>query len=191
MGQSHFPEASFAKVRLLHGTIYREDGELWEIIERHGEEIRHYMWQIGQELVYDPAEGFAFIRQIRGAADERVPRLVQRRGLSYEATVLLVCLREELLRLELAAGESDRLVNSREELHELIVMFLPETLNRVRDEKIINAAIQKLVDLGFLKNLESGEREVFEVMRIVKARITPTELVQIKERLIAHASPSA
>ena len=76
MNQSQFPEASFAKVRLLHGTIYREDGELWEIVERHSEDIRHYMWQIGQELVYDPAEGFAFIRQIRGAEDERVPRLV-------------------------------------------------------------------------------------------------------------------
>jgi hypothetical protein len=190
MSQTIHPEASFAKVRLLHGPIYREDGELWEVLERHADEIRHYMWQIGQELVYDPTEGYAFIRQIRGTNDERIPRLVQRRGLSYDATVLLVCLREDLLRLELAATESERLVKTREELHELTAMFFPESLNRVKDEKIVNAAIQKLVDLGFLKHLESGERDVFEVMRIVKARITPTELVQIKERLMAHVQPS-
>ena len=190
MSQTQHPEASFAKVRLLHGPIYREDGELWEILERHADEIRHYMWQIGQEFVYDAPEGYAFIRQIRGTNDERIPRLVQRRGLSYDATILLVCLREDLLRLELAATESERLVRTREELHELTAMFFPESLNRVKDEKIVNAAIQKLVDFGFLKHLESGEREVFEVMRIVKARITPTELVQIKERLLAHAQPS-
>lgn len=190
MNQTQHPEASFAKARLLQGTIYREDGEMWEIVERHSDEIRHYMWQIGQELVHDAAEGYAFIRQIRGTNDERIPRLGQRRGLSYDATVLLVCLREELLRLELAATESERLVKTREELHELIAMFFPETLNRVKDEKIVNAAIQKLVELGFLKHLESGGRDDFEVMRIVKARITPTELVQIKERLLAHAQPS-
>ena len=38
MSQTQHPEASFAKVRLLHGPIYREDGELWEILERHADE---------------------------------------------------------------------------------------------------------------------------------------------------------
>jgi len=47
-------------------------------------------------VVFDEAEGYAFIRQIEPLEGERVPRLVQGRPLNYETTLLLVFLREEL-----------------------------------------------------------------------------------------------
>jgi hypothetical protein len=183
-----FPEASFVKARLLQKVIYSEDKEPWEVLQRHCDEIRHYFWLIGQELVNNTAEGYAFLRQIRGEADQRVPKVAQRRGLSYDVTLLLVCLREEFLRQETSTNDSDRIVKTAEEITELISTYLPETANQIKDAKAIQVAIQRLVDLGFLHRLEGAEREAYEVMRIVKARITPEELNQIKERLILHAS---
>jgi hypothetical protein len=41
--------------------------------------------------------------------------------------------------------------------------------------------------LGFLRALGPADENRFEVMRIVKARIGPAELEQIKQRLLRHA----
>jgi hypothetical protein len=185
-----FPASSFVKVKLLREPVYREDSALWDVLRAQQEEIRNYFRQIGQELVVDEGEGFAFIRQLEIEGDEAVPRLVQRRMLSYHATLLLVCLREELLRFEASADDSTRLVRTRDELYALVSGFSRESHNQVRDFKNVESAIARLEDFGFLRAL-TAEREAFEVMRILKARITPNELEDIKERLLRHARPDA
>ncbi|HEY9173059.1 MAG TPA: DUF4194 domain-containing protein [Verrucomicrobiae bacterium] len=185
--QPTFAPAAFVKARLLREPIYREDGELWLTVRGQQDEIRHYFRQIGQELVVDEAEGYAFIRQLELEGEDRVPRLVQRHSLSYLATLLAVCLRDEFLRFDAAPGDSTRLVLSREDLRNFILDFLRETTNEVRDIARLDRAIQQLVELGFLRPLSGGEENRFEAMRIVKARIRPTELEDIKQRLLRHA----
>ncbi len=186
--ETNFPHSAFVKAKLLQEPLYREDEDLWIILRSQQDEIRHYFRQIGQELVLDEAEGFAFIRQLESEGDDiRVPRLVQRRALSYPATLLLVCLREEFMRFDATPGDSTRLVMSREQLRNLIVDFLPETTNQVRDTGKLDLAIKSLTDLGFLRLLNTADANNYEVMRIIKARIAPTELETIKERLLRHA----
>lgn len=181
-----FHVSSFVKAKLLREPLYREDTALWDALRAQQEEIRHYFRQIGQELVLDEGEGFAFLRQIEADSDEPVPRLVQRRPLSYYATLLLVCLREELVRFDSGADDSTRLIRTRSELVSLLSAFVPESNNEVRDFRTIETAIARLEDLGFLRALGS-DRNTFELMRIIKARITPEELQSIKERLTRHA----
>ena len=188
----NFPPAAFVKAMLLREPIYREDGDLWLTV--HGpqqDEIRHYFRQIGQELVVDEGEGYAFIRQLEIEGEDRVPRLVQRRPLSYLATLLLTALREEFLRFDASASDSTRLVKTRNELRNLIVDFLPETTNQVQDTARIDTAIARLVELGFLRQLGIAERDTFEVMRIIKARLAVSDLEAIKNRLLNHAEPGA
>src|SRR5262245_41089152 len=189
---SNFPPSAFVKAKLLREPIYREDGDLWQTV--HGpqqDEIRHYFRQIGQQLVVDEGEGYAFIRQLEIEGEERVPRLIQRRPLSYLATLLLTALREEFLRFDSSAGDSTRLVKTRDELRILVADFLPETTNQVRDTARVDAAIARLAELGFVRQLGAAERETFEIMRIVKARLAPGDLEAIKQRLSNHAEPGA
>jgi hypothetical protein len=185
--QPGFPTGSYAKAKLLREPIYREDGELWHVLRGQQEEMRHYFRQIGQELVVDESEGYAFIRQLEIEGEESVPRLVQRHPLSYWATLLLTCLREEFLRFDAAQGDSSLLVLSREEIRNLTADFLPDSTNQVRDMKHVDRAIQQLVELSFLRPLGTADENRFEVMRILKARIGPVELDQIKQRLLRHA----
>ena len=187
--REEFPESSFVKARLMQKPLYREDGELWDVLSRHPDDIAHFFRQIGQELVFNHEDGYAFIRQMRGEADERIPKVVQRRALGYEVTMLLVCLREEYLRMEISATDSNRIVKTRDEITALVSTYLPETTNQVKDLTRVHQAIQRLEDLGFLEKREDGERESYELMRIIKARITPEELKQIKERLTTYAKP--
>ncbi len=190
MAQAAFPTLSFVKAKLLREPVYREDTSLWDTLRAEREAIRHYFRQIGQELVIDDGEGFAFIRQLEPEGDEPVPRLTQKRMLSYQATVLLVCLRQELLRFEGTADDSTRLVKSRIELHGLVSAFVAESNNQVRDARGIDTAIARLEEYGFLRAL-NADREAFEVMRILKARLTPVELEEIKERLLQYATSGA
>lgn len=184
--QPVFTPASFVKAKLFREPIYREDAELWLTLRGQQDEIRYYFRQIGQELVLDEGEGYAFIRQIDTEDTEPVPRLVQRRSLSYMATLLAACLREEFLRFDASPGDSARLVMTRDELRNLIIDFLRDSTNQVRDITRLDRAIQQLVELGFLRSLAPDENR-FEVMRIVKARIGPSELEEIKQRLLRHA----
>jgi hypothetical protein len=186
---ANFPPAAFVKAKLLREPVYREDGELWLTLRGQQDEIRHYFRQIGQELVLDEGEGYAFIRQLEIEGEERIPRLVQRRALSYLATLLLTALREEFLRFDSSASDSTRLVKTRDELRNLVFDFLPETTNQVRDTARVDAAITRLGELGFVRQLGSAEGDAFEVMRIVKARLSPTDLEAIKQRLLNHAEP--
>ncbi len=181
-----FRPSSFVKVRLLQEVLYREDQVLWADLLRTRDEVARYFFEIGQLLVVDEAEGFAFIRQIEPEGDERVPRLVAKRPLGYDATVLLVCLREELARFETASPESDRLVRTRTQLQELVSAFLREGNNEVREVAAINTAIAQLSKLGFLREREDQPGE-FEVLRIIKARVTPAELTAIRDRIRQHA----
>ena len=182
-----FPPVTFVKARLFREPVYREDSEAWLTLRGHHEEIRRYFRDIGQELVLDEGEGYAFIRQLEVEGEDRVPRLVQRRPLSYAATLLLVTLREEFLRFDASPGDSTRLVKTREELRNLIADFFVETTNQVRDTSRIDTAIKSLADLGFVRPLAASDQDAFEIMRIVKARLSPADLETIKQRLLRHA----
>jgi len=188
--ENQFREAAFVKTRLFRDPMYRaDDAELWAVLRSHLEEVRGFFRQVGQEVVFDEGEGYAFIRQIEPQGEERVPRLVQKRPLNYETTLLLVFLREELDRFESSGTDSTRLVRSREQLRSLVAPYLRETTDRARDRDKLDEAINRLVNLGFLRRQGSVEVEEFQVMRIVKARFGPGELESVKERLIRYAQP--
>jgi len=65
-----FSDQSFVLARLLLQPIYREDGPIWETLRQQRDLIAHYFRQIGQELVIDEGEGYAFIRQIEPEAGD-------------------------------------------------------------------------------------------------------------------------
>jgi hypothetical protein len=180
--EGEFSDLSFVLVRLLKEPIYSEDKDDWNLACLNQDRIRRYFNQIGQDLVLDQSEGFAFLQQIERLDCDRVPRLNVRRSLNYQTTLLLVCLREEFCRFDTNSPEESRLVKTRVELQNLVSAFLPESTNRVRDKGRVDSAIAKLRELGFLR-LVSEDPETFEVRRIVKAKIGAAELEDIKKRL--------
>jgi len=186
-----FPQRSFVLARLLLQPIYREDGSVWETLRAERDAVAHYFHQIGQEVVIDEAEGYAFLCQIETEGGDVVPRVGRRQSLGYTATLLLVCLREELARFDAAPDDSTRLVLARQQLRDVVAQFLRETNNQIRDVRTIDGAIRRLEELSFLRAFGPPEAETFEVMRILKARFGASELEQVKDRLARHAETGA
>jgi hypothetical protein len=189
--QTGFSPKSFVLARLLVQPIYREDGSIWDTLRAERDSVIHYFRQIGQDVVIDEAEGYAFLRQIEAEGGETLPRVGRRQSLGYTATVLLVCLREELARFDAAPGDSTRLVLARQQLRELVYQFRRETNDQTRDVRAIDGAIKRLEELSFLRPFGPVEADTFEVMRILKARFGASELQEVKERLERHVEAGA
>ena len=185
-GEEGFPLSAFVRAHLWQEPLYAEDKELWKALLAEKDALRTWFRQTGLELVADEAEGYAFLRQIEPEGDERVPRLTRKQKLSYDATLLLVCLRDELNRFDTRTADQSVLIKSRQELIDLVAGFLPESSDQVRDERKLDSAIEQLRDLGFLRRAGGDSSDAFEVRRIIRARFGPGELETVKQRLLAH-----
>lgn len=182
-------------IPLLKGVIYQEsDASLWHALLQLQARVRDYVTVLGLELVLDEAEGYAFLRARSESDDEaalRLPRLIARRPLSFPVSLLLALLRKKLAEFD-ASGSDTRLVLSRDEIVDLIRVFLPESSNEARLIDQIETHLNKIVELGFLRKLKSatanpgGQTAVFEVRRILKAFVDAQWLTDLDSRLAAY-----
>ncbi len=179
---------SLALIHLFKGVIYRDsDVRLWESLLDLQGPIRDYVSQLGLDLVLDEAEGYAYLRQ-RPADDEgtELPRLVRRRPLSYPVSLLLALIRKKLAEHD-AGGGDPRLILSREQIVDLLRVFLPETANEAKWMDRIDAHINKVVELGFLRRLR-GQDDQFEVRRIITSFVDAQWLAEFDRRLAEYAA---
>ncbi|MCL4301972.1 MAG: DUF4194 domain-containing protein [Anaerolineae bacterium] len=180
-------------IKLLQDVLYQEDTANWDLLLRYVTPIREYFGKIGLEVQLYEAEGYAYLHQPDGDTheEERLPRLVRRDKLTYDVTLLGVLLREKLLQFETSGSNSPRLVLSKDEIREMIRLFFKERTDEVRLWRDFDTAINRMVELGFLKRLTGAENNLFEVRRILKAKFSTDTLVEIKQKLQTYVESSA
>jgi hypothetical protein len=178
-------------ILLLKGVIYQEaDAGLWNALLKLQSRVRDYVAVLGLELVLDESEGYSFLRSRHKSDDDdvsKLPRLVARRPLSFPVSLLLALLRKKLAEFDAGGGDT-RLVLSRDEIVELIRVFLPESSNEARLIDQIETHLNKIVELGFLRKLKptTGQAPMFEVRRILKAFVDAQWLADFDARLAAY-----
>ena len=172
---------STAAITLMRGVVYRETHEgVWATLQRHGAPVRDHFATIGVDVVVDDNEGYAYLRAQVDDAEE-LPRLVNRRSLSYPVSLLLVLLRKRMVEWESTSNEP-RLILTREQIGEMLALFLADTSNEARQLDQVDSTIKKVVDLGFLRALR-GQRDTFEVRRILKAYVDAQTLADFAAKL--------
>ena len=162
-------ELSTVVVALMKGVVYRDTYEAtWHQLLRLRAPVSDYVAVLGLVLVVDEAEGYAYLRSRPEDLEQpATPRLVARRSLSFHVSLLLALLRKKLAEFDATSAES-RLVLSREQILEMVRVFLPETSNEARLVSSIDAHLNKIVELGFLRRLR-GTDDRYEVRRVLKA----------------------
>jgi hypothetical protein len=115
---------------------------------------------------------------------------VARRQLSFPVSLLLALLRKKLAEFD-AGGAEARLVLSRDQLVEVVSVFLPESSNEARLIDQIETHLNKIVELGFLRRLKtaggaSGAPATYEVRRILKAFVDAQWLADFDSRLESY-----
>jgi len=189
-------DLSSLAIPLLKGVLYRDgDAGLWNALLDLQARVRDYVAVLNLELVLDEAEGYAFLRSRPTGDDDDtaspLPRLVPRRPLSFPVSLLLALLRKKLAESDAGGGDT-RLILSREQIVELIRVFLPAGSNETKLIDQIETHVNKIVELGFLRRLKpaAGKREgqaaAFEVQRILKAFVDAQWLADFDAQLAAY-----
>lgn len=185
---------STLSIALLKGVIYREaDERIWAALLELQAHVRDYVAVLGLELVLDDAEGYAFVKSRPEPSKDdvdndapKVPRLVARRPLSFPVSLLLALLRKKLAESDAGGGDT-RLVLTRDEIVELVRVFLPESSNEARLVDQIDAHVNKIVELGFLRRMKTTSGPpAFEVRRILKAFVDAQWLLDFDARLAGY-----
>lgn len=188
-------------VPLLKSVLYRdEDPQAWAALLKLQARVRDYVAVLALDLVLDEAEGYAFLRS-RSQPDEdapKLPRLVARRPLSFQVSLLLALLRKKLAEFDASGGDT-RLILSRDAVVELVRVFLPAGSNESRLMDQVETHLNKIIDLGFIRRLKpqsgsagrAAQEPVFEVRRILKAFVDAQWLADFDLRLAAYQAQLA
>ena len=183
------PDLSVAVTQLMKGVVYRDTHDrAWRSLLELQPQARDFVEVIGLQVVIDESEGYAFLRQRAVDPDEPdpLPRLVPRRALAFPVSLLLALLRKKLAEFDAQGGDT-RLMLSRAQILEMIRVFLPPTSNEARLTDQIDAHINKIVELGFLRPAKNSE-QVYEVRRILKAFVDGQWLADFDARLAEYAA---
>jgi Domain of unknown function (DUF4194) len=184
-----------AVTQLMKGVVYRDTHEAaWRQLLQLQAQVRDYVAVIGLTVVVDEAEGYAFLRQ--PPDDEEpdsdrptLPRLIARRPLPFAVSLLLALLRKKLAEFD-ASNSDTRLMLTREQLVDMVRLFVPASSNEARLVDQIDATINRVVELGFLRQVR-GQPSLFEVRRIVKAFVDGQWLADFDRRLAEYAALAA
>jgi len=173
-------------ISLMKGVTDREsDPVLWQSMLDVEARVRDYVSIMGLELILDEAEGFAYLRQRPSKDDENeIPRLVPRRQLGYQVSLLIALLRKKLVEFDASSGDT-RLILSSDDIVEMIRVFLPDTSNQVRLLERVDSSISRVVEMGFLRRLR-GTEDRYEVRRIMKAFVDAQWLGELEVRLAGY-----
>ncbi|BCW83364.1 DUF4194 domain-containing protein [Paenarthrobacter ureafaciens] len=167
--------------KLFKGVVYAEtDEKVWQSLLALTSHVRDYVAVLGLNLILDESEGYAFLRS-REDPEGTLPRLIPRRQLTFDVSLLLVLLRKRLLEFDTNSSEL-RLIMTEEELKDMVAVFLPESSNEARILDRLGTNIKKVVELGFLRKLR-GETGTYEVARILKAYVDAQWLEEFDARL--------
>ncbi|MDB6051539.1 MAG: hypothetical protein JWR17_4285 [Pseudomonas sp.] len=178
-------------ITLLKGVIYREGNELlWSDLIGLQARVRDYVGVLGLDLTLDESEGHAFLKGRSEGPEEdvasKLPRLVARRPLSFPVSLLLALLRKRLAEFDASGGDT-RMVLKRDEIVELVRVFLPDSSNEAKLIDQIDTHISKIVELGFLRRLKNLNAPLsYEVRRILKAFVDAQWLAEFDTRLAQY-----
>ena len=189
-------DLSVLLINLFKSVLYRDgDERLWATLLALQARVRDYVAVLNLDLVLDEAEGYAFLKGRPAPADDddttpHLPRLVARRPLAFAVSLLLALLRKKLAEFDAGGGDT-RLVLSRDEIMELVRVFLPDGPNEAKLVDQLETTINKVAELGFLHKLKTvGGTAVgpatYEVRRILKAFVDAQWLAQFDARLATY-----
>ncbi len=180
----HQPNISPVIIHLLKGILFRnQQPQLWNDLLELQSQVLDYVKVIGLNLEIDDAEGYAWLTQTTAEEDEKspLPRLIVRRPLSYPISLLCVLLRKKMAEAD-SSGAETRVIVSRDELINTMLVFMPEKSNEAQIAASINATINKVLELGFLRKLKN-DNENLEIQRIIIALVDADWTADFNQKL--------
>ncbi len=197
---------SIILVALLKGIIYSHNEKIWDALLQPENEIdvRKYFNDIHLDLIIDTAEGFAYLKQkttknnenIKNIDDSEdfedventedndnneIPKLIQKRQLNFDVSLMCLLLRKHMIEND-RDGEFTKAILAESDIINLAKPFYKETTNEANQQKKIKAAIKKVIEEGFLRQMKTEDKQ-YEINRIIKAFVNADVVKDALEKL--------
>lgn len=175
-------EFSMALISLFQGPIHRKKQEdRWQIVLKYQSPIRDYIAKLNLTLVLEEHDGYCYLKQDT-VGD--LPRLASSYQLGFRMTVLLVLLRKRLQEFD-QKNQEPYLILSVQSIQEEMGLFLQDTSDEAKQEKMLRAELKKVEEMGLIQRVKGREDEI-EVLRIIRSLIDANALHQIEDQLRAY-----
>lgn len=190
-------------IKLLQGFLLQEDKQIWENLLLQQTAVRDFFSTLGLYLYLDENEGYAFLRSIpeensedgkivgESAMDDarkeemlakKKLTLMRKMPLSFEVSLLCVLLREALDQFDATVHDDHRLIMTKSEIYDLLKLYFPVKHDETKLMKRWDAMINKVIELGFIRELKSDASRI-EVLRIIKAMIDADRVLEMKHNM--------
>lgn len=179
-------------IKLLKGPIYKnkDKRQIWNSLIDDEENLNDYFSTIGLRVHLDKTDGYAYLEQIEdavleGMEEERddedvqsLPRLIRRQSLSYNQSMLLVLIRQELSKFESSSADSISLILKKSDIADFYKVYAKDYADQSKTDKALDSMIKTFVKLTYLFDDKGYSKEAyipddaeFEVSPIIKAKI--------------------
>jgi hypothetical protein len=178
-------------VKLLKGPIEYLEKHTWEQLLKHQAELTLFLHRLGLNLILEKEDGYAYVEQIKLDDEDTTIGWIRRSPLGYDESVLLVLLREMMYDFEVGEATNRELIKKRREIKEYAELFFRENASRVKFIKELDRLIDKVVELGFMERVETGnmpDEHKFRIKKIIKAKVDNEVLENFKQQLSDHAA---
>lgn len=200
-------ELSAVLIKLLQGFLLQEDKQAWEALQLQQIVVREFFKALGLHLHLDENDGYAFLRTIpmeesedgkitgesaignmqqEAVAEKKKLTLMRRVPLSFEVSLLCILLREALDQFDATVHDDHRLIMTKLEIYDLIKLYFPDKHDETKLVRRWDGIINKVIDLGFIRELKSDASRV-EVLRIIKAMIDAERVGEMKRNMQRYA----
>lgn len=177
---------SLSLITLLKGILYSHQKMAWENLLQYEPEVKKYFSAIGLDVYMDKSEGYAYLQQVELEEESDLPKLAEKRQLNFFTSLLCIVLRKYLLEQD-AQGGSVRAIISRQEIIQRTRSFLPSASDEAKQQDKILSTINKVIDIGFLRELEDDANS-YEIHRIIKGFVNVEVIDDMLHRLERHAA---
>lgn len=177
---------SLSLITLLKGILYNHQKAAWDNLLQYEPEVKKYFTAIGLDVYIDKSEGYAYLQQVQHEEESELPRLAEKRQLNFFTSLLCIVLRKYLLEQD-AQGGSVRAIISRSEIIQRTKSFLPAASDEAKQQDKIITTINKVIDMGFLRELEDDANS-YEIHRIIKGFVNAEVIDDMLRRLERHAT---
>ena len=99
------------------------DQKMWQSLITLTSQVRDYVAVLGLNLIVDESEGYAFLKS-REDPEGALPRLVPRRQLTFDVSLMLVLLRKRMLEFDTNSSEL-RLIMTEMEIKDTVSVSCP------------------------------------------------------------------
>jgi hypothetical protein len=183
-------------VKLLMGPLFKDENEeLFEKLDLWFKEVNAYFNIIGLKINYSKEQNYAFLEPNEDEegnviSNDRLSRLLIKHPLTYETSLVLVILREELDKFEIDDTSSDLFILKESEIAELVEPYYRDTSDKVKYKDLIASQLTIIRNMGLVKQIKSNgatsnisEDRVFIIRNIIRAKVNAAFLKEFKERL--------